>query len=261
MAFPNSKQYCQIGLVVVLLLFAFFSCDSGSKKKAVNNALTDTEIENGWILLFDGKNISEWHGFTKDSIPEGIWIVQDEAIKRINPAKGPQLPNGKPVRGGDLFSTNAYENFEFRFEWKIASGSNSGIKYNVSKELSLSRSYRSALGWEYQIIDDENYASDLKPVHRTAALYDMMEAKNSILKPVGEYNSSRIVFNGNHGEHWINGQKVLEYETDSSEFDSLFALSKYKKIKGFREKKTSHIVLQDHGDEVWFRNLKIKIFF
>ena len=122
----------------------------------------------------------------------------------------------------------------------------------------------SALGFEYQILDDDRHEDGKLPTHRSAALYDLIapdvgaQHPAPLLRPVGEWNRSRIVFRGNHGEHWLNGQKVVEFELGTARMDSLLAASKYKAIPGFGEKRRGHIVLQDHGDEVYFRGLKVR---
>jgi hypothetical protein len=249
--------------LVWVTIFLISGCaDAPSKKEhkeSKQNFLTDTEKQEGWILLFDGKTFNGWHGLGQEKFPSTHWVIENGAIKRVAKEDVPDGPDGKPVPGGDLISDQSWEDYEFAFEWKVAKGSNSGVKYNVSEEFSVSRgSGRGALGWEYQVIDDENYKGELKPYHRAGGLYDMIEATNKTLKPVGEWNSSKIVFIGNHGEHWLNGVKVVEYDMDTPEFDALYAKSKYFKIPTFKDKKKGHIVLQDHGDAAWYRNLKIR---
>ncbi len=248
----------------VLLNFLVFACSdtqkTEGKTESANNVLTDAEKEAGWILLFNGKTFNGWHGLGKDSFPSERWVIDGDAIKKISSEEGPKMPDGQPVQGGDLSSNETYENFEFAFDWKISSAGNSGVKYNVSEEISTSRPPgRAALGWEYQVLDDEKHSDNLNPNHLTGSLYDMIPPTNKKLKPVGEFNSSRIIVDGYHVEHWLNGAKVVEYEWDSPEFDVLFKKSKYRDIPGFKEKRKGHIVLQDHGNAVWFRNLKIRL--
>ncbi len=154
----------------------------------------------------------------------------------------------------------AFEDFELYLEWKISPAGNSGIKYNVSEKMSTSFPPKyAALGFEYQILDDENHPDAKKNFNRTAsALYDLIAPEGKKLKPVGEFNSARIIFRGNHGEHWLNGIKVLEYELGSPRMEELLAGSKYRTISDFAKKREGHIVLQDHTDAVWFRNIKIR---
>lgn len=224
------------------------------------NTLTAAERDEGWQLLFDGESLDGWTGLGRDGIPEAHWEVADGTIHKVASGDVPTAADGQPLEGGDIMTTGTYGNFEFAFDWRVAEAANSGVKYNVSEELSTSQEPRyAALGFEYQVLDDDRHPDGELPSHRSGALYDMIapgDAKQ--LRPVGEWNHSRIVFHGPHGEHWLNGEKVVEYDMDSARFDSLLAASKYADIEGFADRREGHIVLQDHGDDVWFRNLKIR---
>jgi hypothetical protein len=223
------------------------------------NVLSDAEKADGWILLFDGKSFNGWHGLGREEFPSQHWLIKNGVIEKIASVDGPKMPDGQPMQGGDIITDQAWTDFILIFDWKISTGGNSGVKYNVSEELSTSRSPgHAALGWEYQVLDDEINNDKLEPTHRAASLYDMIEATNKTLKPVGEWNTGKIVFIGNHGEHWLNGVKVVEYDMDTPEFKALFEKSKYAKIPGFMDKKKGHIVLQDHSSAAWYRNIKIK---
>ena len=154
-----------------------------------------------------------------------------------------------------------FDNYELYFEWKLLKAGNTGVKYNVSEEMSQKYDSKySALGFEYQLLDDLDtiYAGKLKYTQYTGALYDLVVPQNTKVKPVGEFNSSRIMIDGNHVEHWLNGSKVLEYELGSKHLDSLYKMSKYKNYPNFLEKRKGHIVLQNHKDDAWFRNIKIR---
>jgi len=225
------------------------------------NTLTAAEEAAGWKLLFDGSSFQGWRGLGRDSIPQGHWIIEDGAIRKVASGDVPTAPDGQPLEGGDIMTTSTFGDFELVFEWKISAGGNSGIKYNVSEEMSTAAPpLHAALGFEYQILDDDLHPDAQNGPTRTAsALYDLMPpATAKQVRPVGSYNRGRIVFHGTHGEHWLNGAKVLEFELGSSSFDSALAVSKYQPIAGFAEKRSGHIVLQDHGDDVWFRNIKIR---
>jgi len=262
-----SNKFLPKCCILILFSLILFSCSpksnqtSGQDTGQEQNSLTAEEKAAGWTLLFDGRTFNGWRGLGREGIPEGHWVIEEGAIKKIASKDVPRQADGQPLEGGDLMTIETFENFELFLEWKISSGGNSGIKYNVSEEMSISfpPGY-AALGFEYQVLDDDNHPDAKIGANRTAAaLYDLIEPRGKKLKPVGEYNTARIVFNGNHGEHWLNGVKVLEYELGTSEMQSSVASSKYKTIPGFATRRTGHIVLQDHGDAVWYRNLKIRI--
>lgn len=260
---------------VLLLVVATAACEgtgdaaevpSGASSDAAEadspNQLTSAERNDGWRLLFDGESLDQWTGLGRDDLPEGHWKVVDGTIQKIASGDVPTAADGQPLEGGDIMTTDTFRDFEFAFEWKVSPAGNSGVKYNVSEELStMHEPHYAALGFEYQVLDDDRHPDGELPSHRAGGLYDMIapnEAKQ--LRPVGEWNESRIVFRGMHGEHWLNGAKVVEYDMDSPRFDSLLAASKYADIEGFAERRDGHLVLQDHGDDVWFRNLKVREF-
>lgn len=224
------------------------------------NTLTQAERDNGWMLLFDGESMDQWTGLGRDQIPEGHWVVEDGTIRKIQSGDVPAAEDGQPLEGGDIMTKETFRDFEFAFEWRITEAGNSGVKYNVSEALSTKNEpVHAALGFEYQVLDDDEHPDSKEPSHRAGALYDMIPPNDSKqLKPVGEWNQSRIVFDGMHGEHWLNGEMVVEYDMDSARFDSLLAASKYADIEGFAERRDGHIVLQDHTDDAWYRNLKIR---
>jgi 3-keto-disaccharide hydrolase len=199
----------------------------------------------GWRPLFDGKSFEGWRGLGYDSVPSAHWKIENGTIKKIANGAVPRMP---------------FQDFELSWEWKISPGGNSGVKYNVSEEISMAQApNHAALGFEYQLIDD-SLAEDRKiPSHRAAALYDLIAPnENKSLKPAGEWNTSMLVFRGNHGEHWLNGKKVVEFDLGTPLMDSLLAKSKYRDIKDFAQRREGHIVLQDHGDEVYFRNIRVR---
>lgn len=224
------------------------------------NALTQAEKKERWTLLFDGEDLSKWTGMGRDSIPEGHWTIEDGAIRKVESEQVPRAEDGQPLEGGDIMTKETYRNFELTLEWKASKGGNSGIKYNVSDSLSTAHEPRyAALGFEYQLLDDERHPDSKEASHRAAALYDLIGPNdNKALNPVGEWNQARLVFQGSHGEHWLNGEKVVEYDLNTPRFDSLFAASKYADTEGFRTRRAGHIVLQDHTTDFWFRNIKIR---
>ncbi|PYP69504.1 MAG: DUF1080 domain-containing protein [Gemmatimonadetes bacterium] len=226
------------------------------------NELTAAERATGWRLLFDGRTLSGWRGLGYDSVPTAHWKVADGAIEKIASGNVPKLADGQPAHGGDLMTVDSFGDFELAFEWKVAPGANSGVKYNVSERLSMSQApNHAALGFEYQILDDDRHEDGKLPSHRTGALYDLIAPNaRKHVRPVGEWNRSRIVFRGRHGEHWLNGEKIVEFDLGTPRMDSLIAASKYRSIPGFADRREGggHIVLQDHGDEAYFRSIKVR---
>jgi hypothetical protein len=229
---------------------------------ATDAASTDSESGEEWRSLFDGTSFAGWRGIEAEAIPDGHWTIEDGTIRKIASADVPTATDGQPLVGGDIMTDETFEHFEMTFEWKVAPGANSGIKYNVSREMSVaSVPTTAALGFEYQVLDDDLHPDALNgETRQAAALYDMIPpAEGKPLRPVGEFNEGRIVFVDGHGEHWLNGVKVLEYDIGSDRFDELLAASKYAPIQGFADPRAGHIVLQDHSDDVWYRNIRIRV--
>jgi hypothetical protein len=225
------------------------------------NRLTAAERAEGWRLLFDGESFAGWRGLGRDEEPEGHWRVEEGTLRKVASGEVPTAADGQPLAGGDLMSIDSWLDFELAFEWKVAPGANSGVKYNVSEEMSTANPPgRAALGFEYQVLDDDLHADALNGPNRTAgALYDLAgPTPGKRLRPVGQWNEARIVFRQGHGEHWLNGAKVVQYDLDSIDFRTRFERSKYAPVEGFAEPRRGHVVLQDHGDDVWYRNIRIR---
>jgi hypothetical protein len=219
------------------------------------NQLTEMEVKNGWKLLFDGKTSSGWKGAYKESFPEKGWHIKD-GILMVEKADG-----GESSNFGDIVTQEKFSAFDLAFDFKLTEGANSGLKYFVT----LSEGNTgSAIGLEYQILDDERHPDAKMGIegNRTlASLYDLIKAEKQprFVKGPGEWNKGRvIVYPDNKVEHYLNGVKVLDYVRGSEEYRKLVAISKYKIWENFGEAAEGHILLQDHGDEVHFKNIKIK---
>ena len=210
--------------------------------------LTDQQKGEGWKLLFDGQTKDGWQIFKARK--NNTWEVKNGTLHAI---ALDETTKGVGDERSDIMTTNEYGNFELTFDWKISKEGNSGVIFRATEE--FEQPYLS--GPEYQIIDDKGYPGKLKDTQLTGASYDMQVTKNASVNAVGEWNSSKIVAHGNHIEHWLNGAKVLEYELGSADWKKRKAGSKWKDAKGYGLAKKGHIDFQDHGSEVWFKNIMI----
>ncbi len=220
------------------LMLVPFSCLSASP-----NVLTPDESTAGWRLLFDGKTTHGWHLYQQHSFPAKWWAVEDGWLHCLGQG------------GGEILSDSELGEFDLQWEWKLEPGGNSGLKYFVLE------TRKSALGHEYQLLDDEkNEDGQLGQGKRvTASFYDVLKPQiKPPTRPLGEVNQSRVVVKGGRVEHWLNGVKVLEYECGSEAVKQAIAASKFKTTEGFENCVRGHVLLQDHGSNVWFRNIKIR---
>ncbi|MGH9897383.1 MAG: 3-keto-disaccharide hydrolase [Pyrinomonadaceae bacterium] len=195
-----------------------------------------------WKVLFNGKSTDAWRGYNQTEFPGDVWKVENGVLRA--------LPN---VHGVDLITKDQYDNFELTLEWKISPSGNSGIIYRVAE--SSDPSYYS--GPEMQILDDSKNKD--KPENTLAgSLYDLIAPQNKILMPVGQFNKARLLVQGNHVEHWLNGMKVVEYELGSRQLQDLIAGSKFKDMPNFARIPKGYLALQYHNSEVFFRNIRIR---
>lgn len=225
---------------------------------ATPNTLTPQEQAAGWKLLFDGHSTAGWHTYGKQSVTPSSWKIKDGCL--VLPA-GNGRPNGT---GGDLVTNATFTNFEFEFEWRVGPVGNSGVEYLFTEGEKRTANFYpgdtgdSPVGFEYQVLDDAPHANNA--ANRLAAsIYSLVTPTGKTLRPVGEFNQGRIVVDGNHVEHWLNGRKVAECELGSPELQRIIASSKYKYYPGVGVKRATSIALQDHGAEVAYRNLKLRV--
>lgn len=220
----------------------------------IPNTLTELERTQGFELLFDGRSAWGWRSARDKEFPKGGWEIQDGELSVLE-SGGAESRNG-----GDIITLRKFAAFELKLEFRLTPGANSGIKYYVDPE--LNQGPGSSIGLEYQLLDDERHpdAKAGRGGNRTlASLYDLIAAApDKKARPIGEWNEARIVSRRRHVEHWLNGTKVLEYERGTPEFRRLVAESKYKVWPGFGELGEGHVLLQDHGNRVSFRNVKLR---
>ena len=225
-----------IAFLVFLALGRLVAADSPTSRPT----LTAGEKQEGWILLFDGVSTEGWRGLGAESFPKDHWRVDEGCLHCL----------GGPGRTNHIITTRKYENFELSFEWRVPKApGNTGVKYRVQE----TKGDGFAFGPEYQIMWDPG----VDDKHATASLYDVIAPQNKRLRPIDQFNQSRIKVQGNHVEHWLNDVKTVEFDFDSPEVKAAVAQSKFKDT-AWAKKPSGYIALQDHHDEAFFRNIKIR---
>ncbi|HEV2532413.1 DUF1080 domain-containing protein [Phenylobacterium sp.] len=222
-----------------ILLAAAFALVAAGAAMAAPNTLTPKEQAAGWRLLFDGKTTAGWRGF-KAPAPDRGWHVAGGAL------------SPDPKTSKDIITKDQFGSFELSFEWKISKLGNSGVMFHVIEQ--GTETYQS--GPEYQILDN---AHGERPPEQAAALFALYAPSVDATKPPGQWNQARLVVDHNHVQHWLNGKKVVEYDLGSADFKARVAASKFKQWPQFASSATGHIALQNHGDDVAFRSLKIRV--
>lgn len=251
-------------LIILAIAITIISCDNPpppkEKKEEVKveqvvkvNELSQAEIEDGWVSLFDGKTTEHWRGYNSEAFPTKGWIIENDAIKVLSSGKG------EAGGGGDIISMKKYKNFEFCIEWKVSEGGNSGIFY-LAQEKPGQPIWKSAP--EMQILDNEKHPDGMlgKDGNRAAgSLYDLIPGDKKVVNPAGQWNKAKLLVYKGTVVHWMNDVKVLEYHLWTEDWNTMVLNSKFKDYEDFlNTADEGYIGLQDHGDDVWFRNIKIK---
>ena len=241
-------------LVVLSIVVGMTACNNstdektGTKDTSMKVPETSAPSTANWVSLFDGKSFAGWHTFNGKEITS--WMIEDSAMVCLGTAKD--------AHGGDIVSDNEYENFELTWDWKVTKGANSGVMYHVVEGSKYKAPYET--GPEYQIIDDIGFPGKLEDWQKAGSDYAMyLPNDKKKLKPVGEWNSSKIVFNKGHVEHWLNGEKILEFQAWSDEWNKKRKEGKWKDYPDYGSAKKGRIALQDHGNKVYYRNVMIQV--
>lgn len=240
----NMKSRIYLICTTLLMTMLFTSCDDATK----HNVLTEAEKAEGWQLLFDGSTLNGWRDYNGESLT-APWFVEDGMIQ----AKGEGADEH-----GYIVTDKLYENFELVWDWKIADGGNSGVLYHVVENPKFAVPY--VTGPEYQLIDQDNFPHELEDWQKTAADYAMytVDPEQFDLKPAGDWNTSKIVFDNGHVEHWLNGKKVIEFDAWTDDWHARKNSGKWENAPEYGLARKGNLCLQDHGSAAWFRNVKVK---
>jgi hypothetical protein len=204
----------------------------------------------GWITLFDGHSTASFRGYNMKTFPGEAWKIEDNAL-----ATQTGVPNI------DLVTKEAFKNFELEFNWKVSEGGNSGVFFHMKESLAHESGNGNSPNWldnyEFQLLDDIGF-NDTAAIRSAGSLYDLIKPRNKQLKPVGEYNSARLIVKGSHVEHWLNGKKVVEYNVGSPELNALIKASKFRSNPKYGQSPDGLIMLQHHGQKVWFKQIRVR---
>jgi len=242
--------------VVAASMLSIASCGDNSPQNTSENDTTATAGTNDtasarseWTTLFDGKSFAGWHGFNKGTDSIKNWAIEDSSLVCLGAAKD--------AHGGDIVTDRQFSNFELVWDWKVTKGANSGVMYHVIEDKKYQAPYET--GPEYQVIDDIDFPEKLEDWQQAGADYAIMAANDKKkVNKVGEWNTSKIIYNNGHVEHWLNGEKVVEFDRNSDTWKNMRATGKWKDYPDYAKATSGAIALQDHGNKVYFKNIKIR---
>jgi hypothetical protein len=228
--------------ITAAVAVAACATSNGAVTETPINTLSQAEQAAGWKLLFDGRTTNGWRNYRKETIGSG-WTVSEGILARSGDG------------AGDIITSDQYGNFDLVLDWRVAPGGNSGLFYRATEE----GDYVWQSAPEMQILDDERHADGKSPLTSAGSVFALYEAPRGIVRPAGEWNTARVLVNGNHVEHWLNGTKLFEFELGSEDWKARAAASKFRSMPLYGKAARGHIGLQDHGDKVEFRNIRIRV--
>lgn len=256
------QSFKNLTISFAFIIFLFGACKQGTQKEEQEsqkedkmeqkiNQLTQQEKEEGWMLLFNGENFKGWRGYNDKSFPDSGWVVEDQTLRCIGSGQGEA-----GGAGGDIIYDKKFKDFHLKLEWKISKGGNSGIFY-MAKEVEDQPIWHSAP--EMQVLDNERHIdAELGDSRLAGALYDLIAPDPQNTKPAGEWNQVEIMVYQGTVVHRMNGEKILEYHLGTDKWKEMIENSKFSEYDDFGKYREGYIGLQDHGNDVWFRNIKLK---
>ncbi len=241
------RRFAAHAVTISAAALSFSACygTMGGSAMTRMNTLSQQQQQDGWKLLFDGTTTNGWHNYKKTTVGPG-WIISNGILSRTADTA---------VSAGDILTNNKYRDFDLALDWRISKGGNSGIIYRATED----NDYVWQSGAEMQILDDARHSDGKLTITSAGSDFAIYPAPRGVVHPAGEWNSARIVVQGNHVEHWLNGTKLFEYEIGSPDWLARVAASKFKSMPNYGKASEGYIALQDHGDKVEFRNIRIKV--
>jgi hypothetical protein len=236
---------------IIIIATIIISCTGAKRESNESEEAKSEQANQEWISLFDGETLNGWKRYNADEIGD-LWKVEEGMIVCYSTGGGEATEHG-----GSLITVEQFDNFEFMIDWKVSPGGNSGLLYHVVEDTAYHWAY--ATGPEYQLMDDGDAPERVNSNKLTASSYDMYAASaEKKVNPAGEWNTSKIVYDHGHVEHWLNGEKVLEFQKWDRDWTRRFLESKWTNYPGWDRYEKGSIGLQDHGSSIWFRNIKVR---